>query len=314
MRTACGSCVRGENRKHAFCESLFGHGGDHGDASSTQRLGKLGCEGNLQVEGGKCIDVDKHFLGCADARYLPPVENDDAVGEGCLLHEVGDHDDGHALIVERAHDAHEALAAPGVEHRGGLVQDEDLRVHRKGARDGDALLLSAGKRVRLMLLKPRKTDVLEALGHAFAQLGGGNAEVLGPEGNVVFHKGGDQLVIRVLKYHAGALANRVGVLALGGVHAANLHPPLIGNEQRVQMLRERGFPRPVAAEHAYELAARDAHACVRERKRLAVVGERDVAYADDGGLGALWGEVCGQRLPSHGLAALHLVFLRRDEI
>ena len=273
MRTACGSCVRGGNRKHAFCESLFGHGGDHGDASSTQRLGKLGCEGNLQVEGGKCIDVDKHFLGCADARYLPPVENDDAVGEGCLLHEVGDHDDGHALIVERAHDAHEALAAPGVEHRGGLVQDEDLRVHRKGARDGDALLLSAGKRVRLMLLKPRKTDVLEALGHAFAQLGGGNAEVLGPEGNVVFHKGGDQLVIRVLKYHAGALTNRVGVLALGGVHAANLHLPLIGNEQRVQMLRERRLSRSVAAEDAHELAALDLRACARERERLAVVGE-----------------------------------------
>ena len=231
---------------------------------------------------------------------------------------MGDHDDGHALIVERAHDAHEALAAPGVEHRGGLVQDEDLRVHRKGARDGDALLLSAGKRVRLVLLKPRKTDVFEALCYAFPQLSGWNAEVLGPEGNVVFHEGGDQLVIRVLKYHAGALANRVGMLACGGVHAAYLHPPFIGNEQRVHMLRERGFPRPVAAEHAYELAARDAHTCARERKRLAVVGERDVAYAYDGGLGALWvgvcREVCGQRVFSHGLAALHLVFLRRDEI
>ena len=136
--------MRGENRKHAFRKLLFGHGGDHGHPCSAQRLGKLGCEGDLQIEGRKRIDVDKHFLGRADARHLPPVENDDAVGEGCLLHEVGDHDDGHALIVERAHDAHEALAAPGVEHRGGLVQDEDLRVHRKGAGDGDALLLPAG--------------------------------------------------------------------------------------------------------------------------------------------------------------------------
>ena len=166
----------------------------------------------------------------------------------------------------------------------------------------------------LMFLEARKTDVLETLGHALPQLSCGNAEVLGPEGNVVFHNRRDELVVWVLKYHAGALTNRVGVLALGGVHAANLHLPLIGNEQRVQMLRERRLPRPVAAEHTYELAARDAHACARERKRLAVVGERDVAYADDGGLGALWGEVFGQRLPSHGLTVLHLVFLRRDEI
>ena len=193
-----------------------------------------------------------------------------------------------------------------------------LRVHRKGAGDGDALLLPAGKRMRLMLLKPRKTDILEALGHAFAQLGGGNAEVLGSEGNVVFHKGGDQLVVWVLKYHAGALANRVGVLALGGVHAANLHLPLIGNEQRVQMLRERRLPRSVAAEDAHELAALDLHACARERERLAVVGERDVAHADDGRLGGRGGGIIdgffGQRLPSHDLTALHLVFLRCDEI
>ena len=180
------------------------------------------------------------------------------------------------------------------------------------------LLLPAGKRVRLVFLEARKTDVLEALGHAFAQLGGGDSQILGAECHVIFHNRRDELVVRVLKDHAGALANRVGMLACGGVHAAYLHPPFIGNEQRVQMLRERGFPRPVAAEHAYELAALDLHACARERKCLAVVGERDVAYADDGGLGALWGrvcrEVCGQRVFSHGLAALHLVFLRRDEI
>ena len=118
-----------------------------------QRLGKVGCEGNFQVEGGKCIDIDKHFLRRADARHFPLIEHDDAVGECGLLHEVGDHDDGHALIVKRAHDAHEPLAAAGVEHCGRLIQDEDFRVHRKGTRDGDALLLPAGKRVRLVLLK-----------------------------------------------------------------------------------------------------------------------------------------------------------------
>ena len=144
-----------------------------------------------------------------------------------------------------------------------------------------------------MLLKPRKADVFKALRYALPQLSGGNAEVFGPEGYVVFHKGGDQLVIRVLKYHAGALANRVGVLALGGVHAANLHPPLIGNEQRVQMLRERRFPRSVAAEDTYELAALDLRACARERERLAVVGERDVAHADDGRLGGHGGGISG---------------------
>ena len=209
-------------------------------------------------------------------------------------------------------------AAPGVEHRGGLVQDEDLRVHRKGAGDGDALLLPAGKRMCLMLLEARKTDVFEALGHAFAQLGGGDSQILGAECHVIFHNRRDELVVRVLKDHAGALANRVGALALGGVHAANLHLPLIGNEQRVQMLRERRLPRSVAAEDAHELAALDPRACARERERLAVVGERDVAHTDDGRLGGRGGGIIdgffGQRLPSHGLAAFHLVFLRGDEV
>lgn len=192
------------------------------------------------------------------------------------------------------------------------------RVHRKGAGDGDALLLPAGKRMRLMFLEARKADVLEALGHAFAQLGGGDSQILGAECHVIFHNRRDELVVRVLKDHAGVLANRVGMLARGGVHAAYLHPPFIGSEQRVQMLRERGFPRPVAAEDAHELAALDLRACARERERLAVVGERDVAHADDGRLGGrgggIFGGYFGQRAFSHGLAALHLVFLRRDEI
>ena len=254
MRTASGSCVRGENRKHAFRKLLFGHGGGHGDASSTQRLGKLGCEGNLQVEGGKCINIDKHFLRRADARHFPLIEHDDAVGEGCLLHEVGDHDDGHALIVERANDAHEPFAAAGVEHCGCLVQDEDLRVHRKGAGDGDALLLSAGKCMCLMFLEARKTDVLETLGHAFAQLSGGYSQILGAEGNVVFHKRGDQLVIGVLKYHAGALTNLPELRFILRIFSVYIQRAFCWQKNCIDVLCKRRFSRAIVPQNRNKIA------------------------------------------------------------
>jgi hypothetical protein len=57
---------------------------------------------------------------------------------------VGDHADGRATLVQLSQQAHDCLAILRVEVTSGLVREENERVASDRARDGDALLLTAG--------------------------------------------------------------------------------------------------------------------------------------------------------------------------
>ena len=140
-------------------------------------------------------------------------QHDDAVGLRGLLHEVRDHDHGHAAVMQLAAHAHETLAPARVQHGRGLVQDEDGGLHGQHAGDGHALLLPARQRRGLALVEALQPHVGQRVGHALAQLVGGHAQVLGAEGHVVFDEACHQLVVGVLEHHAGVAAQDAHELA-----------------------------------------------------------------------------------------------------
>ena len=90
-----------------------------------------------------------------------------------------------------------------------------------------------------MALEARKPHVLKRLRHAFAQLVGGDAQILGTEGHVIFHKRGNQLVVGVLEHHAHRFADAVRAVGVRGCHVLHLDGALVGDEQGVQMLGQR---------------------------------------------------------------------------
>ncbi|WP_317454157.1 hypothetical protein [Streptomyces sp. TRM68416] len=70
--------------------------------------------------------------------------DDEVVGDVSReLHLVRHHDHGHAVVGEFPHHVQHLQAQFGVERGGGLVEEHHLGVEGQGARDGDALLLSA---------------------------------------------------------------------------------------------------------------------------------------------------------------------------
>ena len=74
------------------------------------------------------------------------VHKDHAVGHRAgKSHLVRDDDHGHAVGGELAHDLEHLAHDLGVERRGRLVEQHDLRVHAQSAGDGHALLLAAGQ-------------------------------------------------------------------------------------------------------------------------------------------------------------------------
>ena len=134
--------------------------------AAREPVGQLTGEGDLEVQAFEQLGLREHVFRRALKRYAPAVEHHHAVCLRGLFHKVGDHDDGHARAVEIAAHFEQAMAPARVEHRGGLVQDEHLGAHGEDAGDGHALLLPAGERMGLVVLKAHEAHVCQRLFHA----------------------------------------------------------------------------------------------------------------------------------------------------
>src|SRR5688500_13198316 len=80
------------------------------------------------------------------------VEEADPAGHvPCEPHLVRRDEHGHALRGQLANDGEHLRDELGVESARDLVQQHEPRLHRERAHDGDALLLAAGKAIRVLL-------------------------------------------------------------------------------------------------------------------------------------------------------------------
>ena len=78
-------------------------------------------------------------------------------------HLVGDDHHGHVLGGKLADDLQDLAGQLWVEGGGGLVEEQDLRLHGQRAGDGYALLLSAGELVGVRVLAVGKAHLLQKL-------------------------------------------------------------------------------------------------------------------------------------------------------
>ena len=127
-----------------FCDHLrFIHVRHNVHARLLERQAQLAGIRHVQVERRQLAGLREHLFGRAFARDATFIHDHNAIGRRGFFHVMGDHDNGHASVVELAAYAHEAFAAAGVEHRRGFVQNERARLHGEHAGNGDALLLAA---------------------------------------------------------------------------------------------------------------------------------------------------------------------------
>src|SRR5437899_150207 len=78
-------------------------------------------------------------------------EVDAALGMPRVSRIVRDHANRRPGLVQLAEEVHHGLAAAGIEVSGRLVGEQNQRLARHGARDGDALLLTARELAREVL-------------------------------------------------------------------------------------------------------------------------------------------------------------------
>jgi hypothetical protein len=102
---------------------------------------------------------------------------------------MGDDEHGHALAGEIGHDGQDLVDHLRVERRGGLVEEQSVRLHRQRPSDGHALLLAAGQLTRVLGRLVGDTDPFEQFSPAPLRDGPGLPTHLDrTEGDLVEHR------------------------------------------------------------------------------------------------------------------------------
>ena len=149
-----------------------------------------------------------------------------------------------------------------VEGRGRLVENHELRFEHDGARDGDALALSAREFMRVSIygggIKPR---LLQSGGDDGAPFDG--VQILAREGKSLAHDVDDrqargQRSVRVLEDDLHAATKRAHAGKPEGVDRfAEVGDPTLRGDQAQDRKPERGLARPRFADDADGLALRE---------------------------------------------------------
>ena len=170
---------------------------------------------------------------------------------------MADHHDGGIFGFAVGFDIFQDLCPAGrIKSRGGLVENEHLRLHGDDTGDGHPAFLSAGQiEGRHLQLLLGQTDQLGRFPNPAVDLIGLQAHILGAEGDVLVHRLLKKLVLGVLEHQthpepglAGKFLILVDVLTVQQNRAGG------GLQQTVQVLHEGGFAGTGVADDAHELA------------------------------------------------------------
>ncbi len=191
---------------------------------------------------------------------------------------VRDHQDGD---VQRAQDVGQFAAGGGVEVGGGLVEDEDLRLHRQYGRHRDPAPLAEGEVVRGPVLELRHADPFEGPVDALLQLRPLESGRRGTEGHVLADRRHEQLVVRVLEHDADP-ASDLGHVPLAHGQPGDVHGTRAAGQDAVEVEHEGRLAGAVRAEQRDPLAAREGEVHAEQGLVAVGVGEGQAGHFQRG--------------------------------
>ena len=238
---------------------------------------------NVEAAGGCVDDVLVHaslaveFVRIAalfDAALLEGVHHFtvDNLGNG-----VGDNDDG-AVLLDRVDRGLDLLRGNGVQRSCGLVQEDNGRVLEEHPRDGDPLLLAAGKvrRSRFETLRQGRDLIVDTrLARCFVHLFEGGARLAVPD---ILHDGPVENMV-LLQDQADVFAQVMRV-PVAEVHPIQGNGPAVGLVELVQQVHDGRFPRAAETDEGCNLAAVHLQGHVVQGLGAVGIGEIDIFHLE----------------------------------
>jgi hypothetical protein len=186
-------------------------------------------------------------------------------------------DDGRAQPLDRGEEERRPL---GVELRGRLVEEEELRLERERGREAHPLELAARQLGRPPAPEVERVHGGERPLGPWPDLRGRDAQVLEPERDLVGDDRHDHLVFRILE-DAGDRPRELGGprdarVELGDDHRAGEAAPVEVRHEARERAQERRLPRPGRAEQRHHLPRLELERDPVERRCRTGVREREV--------------------------------------
>ena len=149
-----------------------------------------------------------HILGRAVGDEPSSVQHQHPVcqGQDLLQPVLGDKHRGAQLPVDAAHGGKKFRGGDGVELSGGLVQQQHRGLHHHHRRQIEQLLLPAGQAGNILIKPILNAEKGGHFRHTAADGGGVQPQTFQPEGQLVPHLVGDDLIVGILQNEADALA------------------------------------------------------------------------------------------------------------
>ena len=159
--------------------------------------GRPGPERTGRHSGGALCAIKKSVRDLLVLFDLAVADVDDAVSVHGDIVLVRDQYDGVALLVQALEQRHDFVAGRGIEVAGRLVRQQDRRIVHQRAGDGDALPLTAGKLVRLVMHALLQIDLPMAPLRRLEALVGRHAAIDQRQLDIVQRRGPRQQVERL---------------------------------------------------------------------------------------------------------------------
>ena len=185
---------------------------------------------------------------------------------------MGNHQDGHPLVVQALQEFHDLRVVAVVLTGGGLVQNQNLGLHHQNGGDGHPLLLAVAQSGHGPVAEGIQTADFQRLLHPGADLLFGNAAVAQTQRHLIEdHALGDHLV-GVLHHIADAIRPFLDA-QLHEIPAVQGQGSPLGRFKTADHLGKSGFSRAVGAHDAEHFPLADGHADALQGMAAAFVGE-----------------------------------------
>ena len=175
--------------------------------------------------------MGEYLPGRSVHHQTAPAHHQNPACQGSLFHMMGNQQYGNARLPVQVPDTFQHLpAAQRIQHGGGFIKDNTLGPHGQHSGNSHPLLLSAGQPVGGRFGIGRHPHLGQAFLHPLPDFPGGHTYVFRPETHILFYHRGYNLVVRVLKDHAGHGADIPKPLCLSRIHILNPNGPLRGSQ------------------------------------------------------------------------------------
>ena len=198
---------------------------------------------------------------------------------GHQAHIVGDQDDRVAPGVELVQDAHQFFLAVPVEAAGGLVQDQDFRLHGGNGSQSHLPALAEAEQRRWRRRIRAEPEPFSASARRRAMIARRELLQTQPEADLLFDGRRKDLVIGVLEHEAYQVRK---LRHAGGAGVVVLYEDSAGAraQQAVEVPGQGAFARAVWAYQGQEIAGMQHQAHIAQGRRTVHVGVRHVLHGD----------------------------------